>query len=115
VVFLSGRESVHVFIGCLYLYCRYRSNYQRGLGIPSICLAPPHFCVRPMPGPGFPSAYAMVFFVLNDLRRGMISVVLSIFVELMTIAVLNFAFECENHIGRSKYFSFSLHFKLSYL
>jgi hypothetical protein len=31
-------------------------------------LTPPHFCVCPIPGPGFPMPYTIVVFIFNGLR-----------------------------------------------
>ena len=43
-----------IFIVCLYLYCRSRSNYQEGMvGIPLTDLTSPHFCACPKSGPRF--------------------------------------------------------------
>jgi len=41
-------------------------SYQKGrVGIPLIGLTPPHFCACPMPGPGFPTSYVVVYFVFS--------------------------------------------------
>ena len=59
------------FIIYFYLYCHWRLSYQEGrprFGIPLTCLTLPHFCACPKPGPGFPTSYVMVFFVLSELR-----------------------------------------------
>jgi len=70
-VFLSGVNLCSFFIIYFYLYCHWRLSYQEGrprFGIPLTCLTLPHFCACPKPGPGFPTSYAMVFFVLSELR-----------------------------------------------
>jgi hypothetical protein len=57
-----------IIIVCLYLYCHLRSNYQQGrVGIPLTALTLPHVCACPKPGPRFPSANVMVYFVFSDL------------------------------------------------
>jgi hypothetical protein len=43
--------TLHVFIVCLYFYCRWRSNYQeRRILFPWTGLTPPYICTWPMPG-----------------------------------------------------------------
>jgi hypothetical protein len=45
-------------------------QFSRGRGIPLLTSStPPHICATPKPGPGFPHACFMVFFVFNDLRQ----------------------------------------------
>jgi len=38
------------------------------VGIPLTGLTPPHICACPTPGPGFPLACVVVFYMFNDLR-----------------------------------------------
>ena len=66
------------FIVCLYLYCLWRSNYQREkVWIPLTGLTPPPFCA---------TSYVVVFFFfLSNYWRW--EVVLLTFVELLTITV----------------------------
>ena len=93
MVFLSGSESVQVFVSFFYIcnavgdsvikrgglvpleiqlsrgevWCRWRFSYQEGgFGTPLTGSTPPHFCASPKPGPGFPMSYVMVFFVFNE-------------------------------------------------
>jgi len=41
---------------------RWRSSYQEGsVGIPLICLNPPHICARLKERPGFPTSYVVAF------------------------------------------------------
>jgi hypothetical protein len=49
------------FIVCLYLYCRWWFNYQKGL-YPINRFNPPHLCACPKLGPEFSTLYCMVFF-----------------------------------------------------
>ena len=45
-VFFGGRKSVQVFIACLYLYCRFMSNYHEGkVEILLNGITPPHLCL----------------------------------------------------------------------
>jgi len=32
----------------------------------------PHFCACHKPGPGFPTSYVVVFYVFNEMRRGVV-------------------------------------------
>ena len=49
------------FIVCLYMYWRFRSNYQMGrVEIPLTSLTPPHFCACPKTGPRFPMSHVVV-------------------------------------------------------
>jgi hypothetical protein len=45
---------------------------KRGVGISLTGLTPPYFCACPKPGTGFPTSYAMVFFMSSELRREVI-------------------------------------------
>jgi len=45
------------------LYCCWRSNYQKGVGIQFTRLIAPHFYACPKPEPGFPMPYIVVFFL----------------------------------------------------
>jgi hypothetical protein len=48
---------------------RWRSSYQEGsVGIPLICLNPPHICARLKERPGFPTSYVVAF--LCSVKRG---------------------------------------------
>jgi len=65
-------ESVQVFfIVCLFLYCPWRSNYQKrggwwwGIGIPLTVLIPPNLCICPKTGHGYPMLYVMVYFCVQ--------------------------------------------------
>jgi hypothetical protein len=62
-----------------------------GCEIPLNDLTPPPFCACPKPGPGFTTAYVMVFFVFSELRW----VVIVHFVDIVGIVnhhCLNFIF-----------------------
>jgi hypothetical protein len=70
VVFLSGTESVQVFILIIFfistMYYHWRFNYQEG--IPLTNLTQPHCCACPKPEPEFPMLCVMFYFMFNDLR-----------------------------------------------
>ena len=54
------------FIVCLYLNCRWRSDYQdERVGIPLTGLTTPHVCACPKPRHGFPTVYVAVFFCVQ--------------------------------------------------
>jgi hypothetical protein len=67
VVFLSGSESVPVFLLLVNTYIAV-AYYQEGDGIPLTGLPLPHFGSCPKPEPRFSMPYAVVFLVFNDLR-----------------------------------------------
>ena len=55
-------------IVCLYMYCRWTSNYQEGeLGIPFSGLTPPPFSAYSNPRARFPTSYGVAFLIFNGL------------------------------------------------
>jgi len=68
MVFMSGSESVKVFLLFIYICIAIRDPIiKRAVGIPLTSLT--RVCASPKSGPGFPLAYVILFFfVLNDLR-----------------------------------------------
>jgi len=45
---------------CLYLYCRWRPNYQRGIRIQITCLTPPYYHGCSKSGPQYLAPYLVV-------------------------------------------------------
>jgi len=61
-------ERLHtLYVWTLYIYWRWRWSYQEGrVGMPLIGLTQGHVCACLKPGPGFPTLYAVVFFVFSE-------------------------------------------------
>ena len=92
VVFWVEAERVQVlFIICLYVHCRWRSNNQMGKVNPSYRFNSVTCCACSMPLPRFPMLYAVAFFLcfMNCGERW--SFVWLILVELLTITVTFFS------------------------
>jgi hypothetical protein len=66
---LSGSESVQVFLSfvyTMYMYILLENQLSRGgYEIPLTVLTPPHLCVCPKQGIGFPTSYVGVFFYVQ--------------------------------------------------
>jgi hypothetical protein len=54
-----------LFIVCLYMYCRWRSSYQKEgrIVIPLTGITPPHVCACSKPGHGFSTTYIVIYFL----------------------------------------------------
>ena len=75
VMMNSGHKCDKIFIFCLYLCCRRRSNYQEGEGWDPIIRfnTATFFFTCSRPGSGFPMQYVMFFFhVFNCLNEKVI-------------------------------------------
>ena len=67
VVFLSGSKFVHGFHRLFMHVLPWRSNYQvRRVGIPLTGLTLPQCCAWPKAGPGFPTSYVLISFVVSE-------------------------------------------------
>jgi len=54
-------------MACLYMFCRWRSDYQEGrVGTSPGLTSPSHFCACPKPGHIFPTSHVVVFFVFGE-------------------------------------------------
>ena len=74
------------FIVCLYMYCCWRSSYQKARAkVPLTDLIPPHFCACPSQArTGFPTSYVIVFLCSVSWGENWLLILL-ILVELLTI------------------------------
>ena len=67
VIFLSGIKSVQGFYRLCMHVLPWRSSYQEGrVGIPLRGLTLPQWCAWPKAGPGFPTSYVLVSFVVSE-------------------------------------------------
>ena len=65
-----------LFIICLYMYCRRRSNYHEGTnGIPLTELTLPHVCACSKPGPWFRTPFVVIFFFKDLIWEAVVHIV----------------------------------------
>ena len=82
-------ERVQVlFIICLYIHCRWRSNNQMGKVNPSYRFNPVTYCACSMPLPRFPMLYAVAFFMFNNNKYRKYHGVLAICTDIRTASVI---------------------------